>query len=91
MRRHIVQAFRPMDIEFVVLWSDRFEKVFKIRSNIRVGVFLNEKRCRSVAAKNREKAGRDILVSKPVRDFAADFNKTLAFGLNVQGVKCLAH
>ena len=44
---------------------------------IRVGVFLNEKRCRGVAAKNREKAGRDILVSKPVRDFAADSTRPL--------------
>jgi hypothetical protein len=44
-----------------------------------------------VAAENRQKPGRDILLLNPKRDSAADLNKAFAFGLNVQGMERLAH
>src|SRR5262249_44200102 len=54
MRGHIVRSFRPVDIALAVFRRDRFEKVFKIDSNVWVGVFLNKKRRRGMAAEYRQ-------------------------------------
>jgi hypothetical protein len=91
MRGHVVWSFRLMNIALVVFRRDGLKKIFKISLNVWVGIFLNKERRRSVAAKYRQKAGRDILASQPKRDFAGDFDKTFASGLNVKRVKRLAH
>jgi hypothetical protein len=59
--------------------------------NVGIGVLLNEQRGRGVAAENRQEAGRDILLAKPARYLRADLDETFAVGLNVQGIKRLAH
>ncbi len=91
MCRHVVWPLRPVDIALAVFWSDCFEKVFEIRLNIRIGVFLNEKRGRRMAAEYRQKAARNILLPEPKRDFAADFNEAFGRRLDVQRMKCLPH
>jgi hypothetical protein len=91
MCRHVVWPLRPVDIALAVFWSDCFEKVFEIRLNIRIGVFLNEKRGRRMAAEYRQKAARNILPPEPKRDFAADFNEAFGRRLDVQRMKCLPH
>jgi hypothetical protein len=91
MRGHIVRSFRPVEIAHVIFWRGGVEKIFKIGLNVRVCVFLNEERRRGMAAKYRQKAGRDILAPQPKRDFAADFNKTFAPRLNVKRMKRLPH
>jgi hypothetical protein len=91
MRGHVVWSFRLMNIALVVFWRDGLKKIFKISLNVWVGIFLNKERRRSVAAKYCQKAGRDILASQPKRNFAGDFDKTFASGLNVKRVQRLAH
>jgi hypothetical protein len=91
MRRHVVRPFCAVDIALAVFWSDCFEKVFEISLNIRIGVFLNEKRGRRMAAEYRQKTARNVLLAKPKRDFAADFDEAFGPRLNVQRMKCLPH
>lgn len=91
MGGHVVGSLDAVDITPLVLRRDCFEKIFEILLDIGIGVFLDEERCRGVAAENRQEAGRNILVLEPKRDFAANINKAFAVGVNVQGMKRLAH
>src|ERR1700730_10567735 len=83
MRGHVVQTFGFVDIALAVFGHNFLEKIFKVRLNVGIGIFLNEQRGRGVAAENRQEAGRDILLAKPARYLRADLDETFAAGLNV--------
>lgn len=47
MSRHVIRAFHCVNV-WEILRSDRAERALEIDSDIRVGVFVNRKRSRSV-------------------------------------------
>ena len=44
MRGHVVQTFGFVDIALAVFGRDFLEKIFKVRLDVGIGVFLNEQR-----------------------------------------------
>src|ERR1700730_16582323 len=91
MRRHIVQTFGSMDVALAIFRCYLVEKAFQIRLDIGVGVLLNEERGGGMAAENRQKAGRDLLLGHPGGHQRRDLDKTFALGLNIQEMERLAH
>jgi hypothetical protein len=67
------------------------EKFGQVSHNVRVGIFLNDQRCRGVLAENGHEAGLGRMALQPRANLARKFVQAFAVGRNVDLVGELLH
>lgn len=88
---HIVAAFGGVPEPGRALRDQPLEKFAEVALHIRIGVLLNDERCRRVLDKNRTKPGLYVLSADPFSDLVRDFVQALGSGSNLQVALGLLH
>ena len=96
VRRHVVVAFRGVDEERVAVGHEPLEKRLQIAPHIRIGVFLDEQRSRSMPQMQCQQAVLELVFVHPFFDLAREFIKPAPARRNGQFVKssavsCVGH
>ena len=80
MGSHIVGSFRRMPEIFAVFGYQPFEEVSQVERYVRIRVFLNNQRARSVLDENCQQPVRDSLFANPVFDGSCERVKSFPMG-----------
>src|ERR1051326_2174969 len=90
MGGHIVLALGGMDEKRVAVGHKAGKEFFQVAPNVRVGVFLNEQRSRSVADVERQEAIVEVVLRRPGRGVVGEFVEAAAARGNSQFMQSLA-
>jgi len=82
---HVVGPFAGVAIEAWVFLHQLGKKRFKIKTHIRIGIFLYRQAGRGMADKHRHLTRGDAGLPDPGLNHIGDFNQALTIGANFKG------
>jgi hypothetical protein len=91
VRGHVVIAFGSVDEERIAVGHQPRKKGFEVAAHIGVGIFLDQKRRRSMAQVQGEQAVAEFAGADKLFNFAGEFNQSAPTGGDDNLVKRLAH
>ena len=80
VRGHVVIAFERMHKKRIAVGDKPFKKRLQIAPHVRVGVFLNQQRGRSMLQMNRQQAVLELVLIHPLFNFARELAKPTTAG-----------
>src|SRR5690242_8758126 len=91
VRRHVVLALGGVNKQRVTIRNQPREKGIQIAPHIRIGVFLDQKRGRSMAQMQRDQAVAELVGGNPPLNVPGKFRQTTSVGGDDEFMKRLAH
>ena len=89
MRGHVIGPFHGVPVQPVILGRKAAEKHIQIVDHIRVGILLNQQRCRCVLHEDRQQSRAHFLLGKPSGNLTGEFVEPFAARRDLQRVRPL--
>src|SRR5579872_1258559 len=80
MRRHIIRPFDRVNERRVAIPHQPAKKIFEVYPDVRVGIFLDQKRSRSVPDVQRHQPGLKLVLQNPAAYLVGEFIQPPAAG-----------
>ena len=86
VRGHVVGALERVPVLRIAFRRDALEVIGEVRSDVRVVVFLNQQRRRSVLQEDRQQADAEFRPCEPLRDRIGEDVQAFASCSNIEAV-----